>query len=546
MPAHRIRARPPRGEPRPPATETDPELLQGFLEDAAHHPGGHASSVIFPETEAEVAVALRSHRHILPIGAQSSLTGGATPAGDAVLSLVRLTRIHDIGPTRVRVGAGVPVQALQDALAGSGRWYPPVPTFTGAFVGGTISTNAAGAATFKYGSTRAWVEDLTVILPSGDVLDLARGEVAASDHGRFEIETGSGVVTVPIPTYTMPDVPKCSAGYFAAPGMDLVDLFVGAEGTLGVITGATLRVLDRIPDRCFALVPVASETDGLRLVTALRAASQETWQTRDPRGIDVCAIEHMDRRAIDVLVEDGQDKRHGVSFPPDAAMALLIQVELAVTTTAEEAYAEIGSALDPGGPDTPLARLARLLADYGALERTELALPGDARRREQLLAIREAVPTSVNRRVAIAKREIDPSLSKTAADVIVPFERFAEMMARTREAFERRGLDYAVWGHISDGNVHPNLIPRARGDKAAAYDAILELGRAAIALGGCPLAEHGVGRSPIKQALLAELYGRQGIDEMRRVKRALDPEWKLGAGVVFSRFQEPWRHPGTL
>jgi D-lactate dehydrogenase (cytochrome) len=536
MPAHRIRARRPRGEPRPPATVTDPEVLEGFLEDAAHHPGGSASALILPETEAEVAAALRTHGRVLPIGAQSSLTGGATPAGDALLSFVRFSRIHATGSSRVRVEAGVPIQALEDALAERGRWYPPVPTFTGAFVGGTVSTNAAGAATFKYGTTRAWVEGLTVVLASGDVLDLVRGDVVAADDGRFEIDTAAGIVAVPIPTYRMPDVPKCSAGYFAAPGMDLVDLFVGAEGTLGAITEVTLRVLDRIPDRCFALVTVESEAQGLRLVTALRTASQETWRARDPRGIDVCAIEHLDRRAIEVLVEDGQDRRHGVRFPGDTAMALVVQIELAAPTTAERAYAEIGGALDPGAPDTPLARLARLLAAHGALERTELALPGDARRRDQLLAIREAVPVAVNRRVAVAQREIDPSLSKTAADVIVPFDRFAEMMALTRDAFERRGLDYAVWGHISDGNVHPNLLPRASGDKAAAYEAILEIGRAAIALGGCPLAEHGVGRSPIKQALLRELYGRHGIDEMRRVKRALDPEWKLGAGVVFSRF----------
>jgi D-lactate dehydrogenase (cytochrome) len=535
MPTHRIRARPPRGEPRTSRVETDPVVLEGFLEDAAHHPGGHALSICFPTSESEVAAAIRTSRRVLPIGAQSSLTGGATPEGDALLSFARMNRIHDIGPGRVRVEAGVPIQALQDALAAERRWYPPVPTFGGAFVGGTVSTNAAGAATFKYGTTRAWVDGLTVVLASGEVLDIARGDVVASDEGHFLLETAAGTRQVPIPGYTMPDVPKCSAGYFAAPGMDLIDLFIGSEGTLGAITEVTLRVLDRVPERCFALVPLTNEADGLHLVKTLRSTSQETWRTRDPRGLDVCAIEHMDRRAIEILVEDGHDKRFAVAFAEKTALALLIQIELATGTTAEQVYSEIGGALDRG-PDTPLVRFARILAEFGALDRTELALPGDLRRAEELLALREAVPTSVNRRVALAKRQIDPSLSKTAADVIVPFARFAEMMARTREAFERRGLDYAVWGHISDGNVHPNLIPRALDDKRVACDAILELGRAAIALGGSPLAEHGVGRSPLKQALLVELYGQRGIEDMRRVKRALDPEWKMGDGVLFTRF----------
>jgi D-lactate dehydrogenase (cytochrome) len=109
------------------------------------------------------------------------------------------------------------------------------------------------------------------------------------------------------------------------------------------------------------------------------------------------------------------------------------------------------------------------------------------------------------------------------------------MMAVYRAGFERRGLDYAVWGHISDGNVHPNVIPRDYDDVVRGKEAILEFGRAVVEMGGCPLAEHGVGRSAVKQALLEQLYGRDGLDDMRRVKQALDPGWKLAPGVLFQR-----------
>ena len=91
----------------------------------------------------------------------------------------------------------------------------------------------------------------------------------------------------------------------------------------------------------------------------------------------------------------------------------------------------------------------------------------------------------------------------------------------------------AVWGHISDGNLHPNVLARSFAEVQAGQAAILEVGREAIRLGGSPLAEHGVGRSRVKQQLLEELYGRGGIDEMRAVKRALDPLWKLASGVLF-------------
>ena len=109
------------------------------------------------------------------------------------------------------------------------------------------------------------------------------------------------------------------------------------------------------------------------------------------------------------------------------------------------------------------------------------------------------------------------------------------MMNVYRDGFGSRGLDYAVWGHISDGNVHPNVIPRSYDDVVRGKEAILDFGRAAAALGGCPLAEHGVGRNPVKQQLLIQLYGERGVDEMRAVKRALDPNWKLAPGVIFRR-----------
>src|SRR5688572_18921577 len=112
----------------------------------------------------------------------------------------------------------------------------------------------------------------------------------------------------------------------------------------------------------------------------------------------------------------------------------------------------------------------------GVLDVTELALPGDRRRAEQLVAVREAVPAGVNHRVGSAKRTVDDRIVKAAADMIVPFAHFGEMMAEYRRGFESRGLDYAIWGHISDGNVHPNVIPRSYADVERGREAILEFG----------------------------------------------------------------------
>jgi D-lactate dehydrogenase (cytochrome) len=512
---------------------SDAEVLGAYLEDAAHYAGGFAVGVAHPRTEGEVAALVRAHPRLLPIGAQSSVTGGATPKGEVVVSTARMAAVAELGGDRARVEPGLTLTAFQEALAAAGAYYPPAPTYTGAFAGGVVATNASGAATFKYGSTRDWVEALTVVLASGEVLDLVRREVVAHPDGWFEIEDARGVTRVPVPRYRMPTVSKRSAGYFAAPGMDLVDLFIGAEGTLGIITSITFRLLPRVPLVALALIPVTTETAAVDLVAALRDVSLRTWRDHDPRGIDVAAVETMDRRCLEILREDGADQQHDVALPRGVEMVLLAQIELPTGTTAAQAYDEIGSALDAGVPDTPLVRLCRLFDAHGVLDATELVMPGDARRAGQLLAVREAVPTGVNHRIAEATRVTGQQIEKAAADMVVPFEHFGDMLAVYHDGYRRRGLDYAIWGHISDGNVHPNVIPRTVADVRGGQDAILEFGRAAARLGGCPLAEHGVGRSPVKQALLRQLYGDSGIENMRAVKRALDPQGKLAPGVVF-------------
>jgi D-lactate dehydrogenase (cytochrome) len=509
------------------------QSTDAFLEDAAHYPGGHAAGVVLPRDASEVADALARCRSALPVGAQSSLTGGATPFGETVLSTSRMTRILELSAAQIRVQAGVTVAAMQERLAAAGAWFPPAPTFTGACAGGIVATNAAGASTFKYGTTREWVEGLTVVLADGTMLELNRGQYRARGYD-VELPTRSGTLRIAVPRYAMPQVPKRSAGYHAAPDMDLVDLFIGSEGTLGVITDVTFRILSPAPSTAFAMVPSTSEQQALALVESLRDASRRTWNDRDPNGINVAAIEHMDRRSLEIAREDGVLARHNVSLPDDTGIALLVQLEVPASVTPDAAYEQIASALESAAADSPLGRFCRALDAAGLFARAEIALPSQ-RRIEDLIAVREAVPEGVNRRVGDAKRTVDERITKTAADMIVPFERFAEMMEIYRRGFAARGLDYAIWGHISDGNVHPNVIPGSYDDVVQGREAILDFGREVTRLGGSPLAEHGVGRNPIKQALLRQMYGEEGIEQMRAVKRALDPGWKLAPGVIFAK-----------
>jgi D-lactate dehydrogenase (cytochrome) len=530
-----VRSRPPRGPLRSLRVERDPDILASHLQDAAHFPGGHSRALVTPESEADVAAALALGSSVLPIGAQSSLTGGATPMGDVILSTARMKAIEWLSAGAVRVQPGVSLIELDSVLATKGARYPPVPTYTGATVGGVVATNAAGAATFKYGSTRDWVRALTVVLPCGEVLEIERGEVLAHAEGYFDIRSSARTQRLVVPRYHMPRVAKLSAGYYARPGMDLIDLFIGAEGTLGVVTSVTLRIVPTRLAQCVAFVPCPSRLSGSELVRALRERSHSTWNNHDPNGIDVAAIEHIDRRCLDLLREDGLDRLNGVMCSRQTELALLVTIELPVDFTAARAYDEIGRAREPDSPDGPLVRFCRVLDAAGLLDEVEIAVPGEVTRLHQLLAAREAVPAAVNARVGRAQRDVDPRIEKVAADIVVPTERLRELFDRCDEEFSRRALDAAVWGHISDGNLHPNVIARSAAEVEAGKAAMLSIGRAAIALGGAPLAEHGVGRNLGKQQLLRELYGEAGVAEMQQVKQTLDPEWRLSPGVIFPR-----------
>jgi D-lactate dehydrogenase (cytochrome) len=180
-----------------------------------------------------------------------------------------------------------------------------------------------------------------------------------------------------------------------------------------------------------------------------------------------------------------------------------------------------------------VASFCRILERFGLLASAVPALPGEEERRRALFALREAVPEGMNARVRAAALSSGEPVSKSGGDVIVPFERFGEALARYREILAATGLDAAIWGHISDGNVHPNLVATGAATMETARAAQLEIGKVAIELGGSPLAEHGTGRNPVKKTLLAMLHGQDGVESMRATKRALDPDWLLAPGVLF-------------
>jgi D-lactate dehydrogenase (cytochrome) len=528
----------------PPDPVTDPQVLGGYAEDASGYPVAPAAGLLRPGAPEEAAAFLRATAGrgvaILPQAARTSLTGGAVPRGEVIVSCERWTSIGAVreygGSASVRVGAGVRLSTLQESLADLGWYFPPVPTYHEAMVGGVVATNAGGAATFKYGVTRQWVRGIRVLLAGGDLLEIERGQALARPGERFRIEDAGGrVFEVPTPNHRLPSLRKLSAGYFASDPLDLVDLIVGSEGTLALVVDADLDLVPVPGAVVTALAFVEREGAALQLAAALRDAGRRARSGADPRDPDVRAVEYVDGAGLDLLRRHGDAERLRVNVPEEARGAILLECEMDRWDGREAAEAAILAALDGGGPahDGPLFRLVRILAAHVPADGMELALPGDEGRASALSAFREAVPKRVNEILA-ARRRDDPGVRKVGGDLIVPVDRIADALAAWRAALERAGLEHATWGHVSDGNLHPNALARSAAEVERAEAVLLELADDAIGRGGSPLSEHGVGRSALKQEMLRRFVGDAAIARMREIKRALDPEWRLAPGVLLS------------
>jgi FAD/FMN-containing dehydrogenase len=278
-----------------------------LIEDASGF-RGEADRLLTPETDAEVSAILsRASAEGIPVtitGAGTGLTGGRVAQGGWSLSLEKFRRL-EIHPGRAIAGAGVTLQELQKAAAQTRQFYPPDPTERTASVGGSIATNASGSRSFRYGSTRRWINGLKVAFVDGRVAEYRRGD--AIDFAVSEI---------PAPRST-----KNTAGYALRSGMDWIDLFTGSEGTLGVVLEADLGLLPAPEELLSGVIFFPSDDEALDAVDA--------WRNMDTLRM----IEYFDRNSLVLLRERYPE------VPRSAAAAVLIE-QIGDDTDPWEAYAE--------------------------------------------------------------------------------------------------------------------------------------------------------------------------------------------------------------
>ncbi|MPZ14586.1 MAG: FAD-binding protein [Chloroflexi bacterium] len=407
------------------------------------------------EVAAAVRVAADEHVPIVPRGAASGLAGGAVPAfGGIVVNMTRMNRILDIDRVNMTVVTqpGVVTASLQAAVEREGLFYPPDPaSLRQSTIGGNIATCAGGPRCLKYGVTRDYVLGLEAVLPSGEIM-------------RTGARTAKNVT-----------------------GYDLTHLFVGSEGTLGLVTEATLRLVP---------LPRARRTVMADFSTVSGAASSVTDVLE--AGIVPCAMELMDNTTI-LLVEEhlhaGLNTRAGA--------LLLIEVD--------------------GDPEV-VPRQAEEIAAICQQRANGVRLAGDQKEADTLWTAR--------RSVASAFGKLRPH--RLGEDIAVPRSKIPEAVERIRDIGIEHDLTIAIFGHAGDGNLHPNILLdlRDEDETSRTLAAAEEIFRVAMQLGGVLSGEHGIGL--LKRDYLAENLDPQALAVMRAIKRTIDPQNIMNPGKVLS------------
>ena len=429
------------------------------ITDASGYPGS-AEQIFSPQDEGQVVETLkRASAENVPItvmGALTGVTGGGAPDGGWGLSLAKL-RVINIEQGGATVGAGVLLRDVQSRAAASGQFYAPDPTENTSSIGGNIATNASGSRSFRYGATREHVLALRVALLDGRVIDVRRGQPADFD----------------VPALPLPRTTKHSAGYRLAPGMDYVDLFIGNEGTLGVVTQAELKLLPAPGEILGGVVFFASQEAALDAV--------DRW--RETPGLRM--LEYLDGKSLKMM-----DVAHQA--------ALMIEIE--------------------GDADLDMS---------GTLE-NDSWFATSAADRERFRVFRHTLPERVNARIRRS------GFMKLSTDYAVPLNKNREILATYQKKLHQAvGDNFVIFGHIGDAHLHINTFSDSPEHFAAAKAVTTDLARDAVAMGGTVGAEHGLGKR--KAHLLEIQYLPTEIEAMRAVKRRFDPNWILGQGTLLSK-----------
>lgn len=516
---------------------------EDYLKDESRRVG-EAESISFPKSKEEIIETLKllgkQGTLVTVQGARTGIAAGAVPQGGHIFNLSKMKSMTGLRFDRANecfyltLQPGVLLSEIREALinksfdrsnwskssiealnllrATGKSFFPPDPTEATASIGGLVACNASGACSYKYGPTRKYIESLNVILINGSAIGVKRGEKYIKER-RFCIkqEDIRGNITGVVPSYKMPMV-KNASGFYAEKDMDLIDLFIGSEGTLGIITEIEIKLIPE-PECKYGMTAFFScEADAFEFIRGIRGEKNIIEEKLDKPA----AIEYFNSNALKLLKEKESSK---------STFIQLLEIKAHYNTSVYIEYH--GSNKD--AVLSMIMRSSEIMVLCGGNE-NDTWVATNPRDMSKLHSFRHAIPEAVN--LEIDKwRKICPGITKLSTDMAVPDEYLEAIMELYNTSISKAHLESVMFGHIGNNHIHVNIIPHSMEDYNAGKELYNIWASRVIEMGGTVSAEHGIGK--LKTQLLLEMYGEKGIAEMKQLKALFDPDMRLNRGNLF-------------
>ena len=467
------------------------EMCADILQDESYLSGSWCESAAWPDNTVEAAEYIsKCAEQGIPLtfsGGLTGISGGALPEGGTVVSTSSMKTLRMLDNCNVSAGAGVTIEELNRFVTrnAEGMFYPPDPTEETASVGGTVATDASGTDSYLYGSTRKWVEGLQMVLPNGRIIVLKRGQTFFDNLNCNCPDLG--LLRLPLLSKEQPK--KNTAGYYMHPGMDLIDLFIGSEGTLGLITEVELKLAPE-PEYLIDLAVFPETDDSFWKVYYSLLNSGEPLRIR--------ALEMMDERCIDFMRLHPGDLP---SPPAEAVFVLLLRAEADSDEHLEDTLVKLDEMLTGFNVNPETA--------WGGFEPSE---------RKRIKDFRHALPEAVNHCISESRAKF-PSIHKFGSDGAVDPSLLKQYYELTRSILEDRALPFVIFGHAGQGHIHANAIPENPGQMLLADEAMREIASTAVKMNGTVSAEHGLGK--LKLNYLEMMYSVDEIKAMNKMRETI-------------------------
>lgn len=506
---------------------------ESYLFDESRLNHGNIDEICLPENEMHIVEimkdACRKHMPVTISAGRTGIVGGAVPAEGLLLSLEKMNRIRTVqkkndswvlvcepGVTLAEIESGLQKSQINFTSQNesihhqfhneSKKWfYPPDPTEKTAHLGGTIATNASGAHSLKYGPTRLHVNHIRVVLADGTLLQIQRGEYVVGKNETFVIRTLNDEIHLPVPQYQYPEL-KNTAGYFTSDPMDLIDYFIGSEGTLGIITEIGVKLTKRPESVLGCLIFFEIDKNAFDFISELKSHSTDSSTLLKPS-----VIEYFGPNALK-LIHDKALESLKLSLPENVQAAIYIEQEMPEAQM-DEIYIEY---------ETLLNTFHISLDDaWAAMEPHEL---------KHMAEFRHLVPESVNMIIGQRQQSL-PDLHKISTDFVVPDTQLYNYIKQIRTELTNLQIEHVVFGHAGESHLHVNIIPKSELELQKAKEIYMQFALKVIQMGGSISGEHGIGK--LKKHLFAKAFSAFAIAEMQQVKSLLDTKNILNKNVLF-------------